>query len=188
MRRSASGFLVVWVRRIGLKAPNCDPARVELRLDDAGHVAADVVAPVGVAHVGRGGREPGLEGERIPHRDGVAGEADLVAVIAQAAPAMEEQRALALALLIGEVDVVEPPGVVHAGHACVLLLLPVEPPEVDALLLQRVEDQVDVVGGALLVGEVEGDVFLGRRIDAHGRAPWRDRPAPTAECRRPDAG
>ena len=110
MRRSDSGFLVVCVRRMGLKAPNSHPAREEFRIDRAGHVAADVVAPVGIADVGRGGSEPRLEGQRIPDRDGVAGEADLVAMIAEAAPAMEEQRPLALALLIGEVHVVEPPG------------------------------------------------------------------------------
>ena len=126
----------------GAEGAKLHPARVEFRIDGSGHVAADVVAPVGVAHVGRRGREPRLEGERIPHRDGVAGEADLVAVIAQPAPAMEEQRPLALALLIGKVDVVEPPGGHHAGDFGALLLLPVEPPEVDALPLQRMMQQV----------------------------------------------
>src|SRR6185437_11025213 len=145
-----------------------DPAGVELGSDGSGHVSADVVAPVGVADVGRGGGEPWLEGERRPHGDGVSREADLVAVVSESSPAMEEQWALAFALLICEVEVVEPPGIVHAREFGVGLLLPVEPPEVDALLLKRMEDKLEVVGGPLFVGWVEGDVFLCCRIDAHG--------------------
>jgi len=101
-------------------------------------MAANIVAPVGVADVGSGRREPGLEGERIPYGDGVSGEADLVAVIAQAAPAVEEQRPLALALLVSEVDIVEPPSGVDSRHPRVRILLPVNPPEVDTLLFERV--------------------------------------------------
>ena len=152
----------------GAEGAELHPARKELRIDRARHVAADVVAPVGIAHVGRGGRKPGLKGQRRPLRNGVAGEADLVAVIAEPAPAMEQQRPLALALLVGEVNVVEPPGRAHAGHLRVRFLLPVEPPEIDALLLQRMQDQVHVVGGEFLVGEVEGDVLPAGGIDAHG--------------------
>src|ERR1700678_1204837 len=81
---------------------------------------------------------------------------------------MEEQGALALALLVSKVDVVKPPGGRYAGYCSVLLLLPVEPPEVNALLFQRMVNQVHVVGGEFLVGDVEGDVFLRCRIDAHG--------------------
>ena len=81
---------------------------------------------------------------------------------------MEEQGALALALLVGEVNVVEPPRRHDAGLGGALLLLPVEPPEVDALLLKRVVQKVHVVGGVLLVGDVEGNVLPRRGIDAHG--------------------
>jgi len=100
--------------------------------------------------------------------DRVAGEADLVAVIAEPAPAMEQQGPLALALLVGKVDIVKPPRRTHSRHLGVGFLLPVEPPEIDSLLLQRMEDQVHVVGGEFLVGEVEGDVLPAGGIDAHG--------------------
>src|ERR1035441_4137209 len=92
-----------------------------------------------------------------------------LAVVAKAAPAVEKQRALTFALLVGEVDVVEPPGGHDAGHGGVLLLLPIEPPEVDSLLFQRMVEKVHVVGGVLLVCDVEGNCFSRRRIDAHGR-------------------
>ena len=87
-----------------------DPTQVEFWFDGAGHMAADVVAPIRVAHVGSGGREVRLEGKRIPHRYGVSGKSDLIAVISEAAPAVKEQRAFALTLLVGEEDVVNPPG------------------------------------------------------------------------------
>ncbi len=130
-------------------------------------MAADVVRPVGIADVGGGGGEPGLIGERIPDGDGVTGEADLVAVVAEATPAMEEEGAFALVLLVGEVDVVEPPGWVDACELGVALLLPVKPPEVDALFFERVVEEVEVVPGELAVGDVEGDVLLRSGVDAH---------------------
>jgi hypothetical protein len=54
-------------------------------------------------------------------------------MIAQSAPAMEQQRALSLTFLISEVHVVQPPRRIHARRPGVHLLLPVQPPEVDAL-------------------------------------------------------
>ncbi len=82
---------------------------------------------------------------------------------------MEEQRPLALALLVSKVHVVQPPCGGHTGHFGCGFLLPVKPPEVDALLLQRMENQIHVIDGELLVGNVEGHIFLRRRVDAHGR-------------------
>src|SRR5579859_4320146 len=47
-------------------------------------------------------------------------------------------------------------------------MLPVEPPEVDTLLLQRMEDQVEVIGRPELVRGVEGHILLRGRVNAHG--------------------
>ena len=49
---------------------------------------------------------------------------------------MEDERALAFALLIGEVNVVEPPGGVDVRECGVHFLLPIDPPEIDALLFE----------------------------------------------------
>src|SRR6266568_552856 len=89
-------------------------------------------------------------------------------MISETAPAVEEQRPFALTLLISEVDVVEPPCRCDAGYFCVGFLLPIEPPEIDALLLERMEDEVEVICGEFLVGDVEGNVLVGRWVDAHG--------------------
>jgi len=104
------------------------------------------MAPIRVTHVGRRRREPGLKGERIPDGNSVAGEADLIAMIAEPAPTVEEKRPLAFTLLISEVHIVEPPRWVDAGQLRGWLLLPIEPPEIDALLLQRMVQKVHVIG------------------------------------------
>jgi len=88
-------------------------------------------------------------------------------VIAEAAPAMKQKRAFALVLLVGEVDVVEPPGGIDAGSLRIVLLLPVKPPEVDPLSFQWMMQQIHVVLRELAVGQVEGNILLGRRIDSH---------------------
>ena len=51
----------------GAERAKLHPACVEFRLYGARRVPADVVTPVGITYVGRGGREPRLEGQRIPH-------------------------------------------------------------------------------------------------------------------------
>src|ERR1700752_4022339 len=89
-------------------------------------------------------------------------------MIAESTPAMKEERGRALALLVSEVKVIEPPGIVHAGQFGVELLLPVEPPEVDALLFERMKDKIEIVNGPAFVGQIEGNILLGCRIDAHG--------------------
>ncbi len=147
--------------------PKLHPARIQLRIHRARHVAANVVAPVGVAHVRRRRRKPRLELERVPHRNRVAGKPNLVAMVAQPAPAMEQQRPFALPLLVGKVHVVQPPRRHHTRHLRLLLLLPVQPPEVDALLLQRMVHQVHIVRRKLLVGNVERHILPRRRINPH---------------------
>ncbi len=68
------------------------PADLQLLVTVAEHVAADVVAPPAVADVGSAGGEFRLELERFPRHDGVAGEADRVAVRARAGVTREGER------------------------------------------------------------------------------------------------
>src|SRR6202044_89673 len=122
---------------------------------------------IGVAYVGSFSRKIRLEGKRIPHRDGVSGKSDLIAVISEAAPAVKEQCAFALTLLVGKEDIVDPPGGIQSSNAGSVLLLPVEPEEIDTLFLERVNYVVQVVRGEFLFGNVIGNVLLGCRIDPH---------------------
>src|SRR5438132_6668172 len=88
-------------------------------------------------------------------------------MIAQASPTMKEQAPFASTLHVSEVRVVEPPSRIHTRDAGVLLLLPIEPEKVDALSLDRVVKDGEVVLRELLVGDIEWNVRVRRRIDSH---------------------
>src|SRR5204862_2194436 len=102
-----------------------------------------VMAPPAVADVRRGRGELGLEVQRRPGDVRVAREADRVAVAARAGVAREGERAAPLAAGVEVVEVVEHPQRVDALDARVLALLPVEPPEVDPLRLERGGDDLE---------------------------------------------
>ena len=134
------------LRRVGAQdraeRAELHPAYVHLGVDGVGaHVSAHIMTPVAVEHVRRRRIEVRLEVERFPAYYGVAREADLIAVVAQSAPTVVEHRArFAVALHVGERSIVDPPGVAEVGELLVVApLLPVEPPEVDAVLLHRVQ-------------------------------------------------
>ena len=163
--------------RVGLEDRGEDaalePARVEFGvgfLHPRGlHMAADVVAPVAVADVGGGGGEPGEAGEDLPTGLRVAGEADLVAVAADAAPAVIDHRPAGVGTLVRaladdvvEEGVVEPEGVGEAfGVFAEPPLLPVEPPEIDALPLEGTDDGIEVGVGPGFLVDAERDRGLG---------------------------
>ena len=134
------------LRRVGAQdraeRAELHPAYVHLGVDGVGaHVSAHIMTPVAVEHVRRCRIEVRLEVERFPAYYGVAREANLIAVVAQSAPTVVEHRScFAVALHVGERSIVDPPGVAEIGELLVVApLLPVEPPEVDAVLLHRVQ-------------------------------------------------
>ncbi len=98
----------------GTEHTKLHPACVQFAVFDALHVAADIVTPPAVPDVGRRGRKVGLEVERLPGDDGIAGEADRIAVIAQPAPTREDKRPLARAPQVVEMQMVEPPQRIQA--------------------------------------------------------------------------
>src|SRR5580698_10946358 len=104
-------------------------------------------------------------------------------MVAQSAPTMKKQRTLSFSLLIGEMDIVEPPSGVHSGNLCIGFLLPVEPPEVDALLFERMVQQVHIICGEFFVGNIEWHIFLRGWIDADGFCHSRVRRLPRLHAR-----
>ena len=106
-------------------------------------MATEVVPPIAEAHVrGRGG-EIGLERQRTERGIGVAREAYRIAVASQSAPTVEDEGA-ALGAVVAHVvkeHMVAPEGLAQSiGIVTGEVLLPVNPPEVDALLLPLVDD------------------------------------------------
>ena len=140
-----------WAERAKL-----DPTSEKLPIHRA-EVAADVVTPPAEAHVGGGGGEVRQRGQCRPAAECIAAEADRIAMIPEAAPAAEDQRALAPASRVGEVQMVEPGERIHPGEVAACALLPVDPPEIDALLFKRVMQQREVVLGKLAVGDAKGN-------------------------------
>ena len=164
------------------------PAREQLLvggLDACGqHVSADVVTPVAVAYVRVGRGEVGQERQTLPCGEDVARECRLVSVRAQSAPAMIDHRPfVGRELAVAEKGVVEPERIAYRRHILALLpLLPVEPPEVDALPLQRVQDGLEVAVGPLLLAYAEryglarflpavvlGEVVVGSLVGLYAR-------------------
>ena len=107
-------------------------------------MSADVVAPITVEHVGGGGVVVRLEVERFPADDGIARESYLIAVVAQSAPTViQHGSGVVMTLHVGECGIVYPPGVAQTRKFLVVFpLLPVEPPEVDAVTFHGSENLV----------------------------------------------
>ena len=163
----------------GGEAAELDPAGRHLVVPDPEHVPADVVGPPVVADIGGCRGELGLEAQGVPGGDGVPGEADGRAVAGGVGETGEGDGAAAVALHpaarpgagalapgVQVVDVVEHPQRVQARDIGVAALLPVQPPEVDAVVLQRVVGELQVGVGEVLVTDVEGDGLARGRVPA----------------------
>ena len=154
----------------GAQGAELHPADVKFGVDAVGHVvSSDVVAPISVEDVRGSGVEVGLEVERSPRDGGVARKSDLIAVVAQPAPAVVEHRAHIAALLhVAEKYVVEPPCVAQPLDGGVGgLLLPVEPPEIHPVTLHRRQDAAEDAADEFLVGRYPGYGLFRRGVDAH---------------------
>ena len=148
----------------GQEGAELHPAGIEFAVEHVAimdkHVSAQVVAPITVAYVRSGAIEVRLVVERSPGGVGVAREAYLIAMVAQTTPTMVEHGTMfgLRAKLVVEDAVVEPPCVAERWDAIVLqLLLPIEPPEIHTLLLEREKHLVEPTAHEALVGTLPTD-------------------------------
>ena len=129
-------------------------------------IAAAVVSPITEADVGGGGRDVALELQGAVGGKRVAREADRVAVAAHSAPAVEDDGTAVRAVQAHVVveDVVEPERLPQAADVFAgEVLLPVDPPEVNALLLADTHDVLEegaVEGGVLQLPRHGGDAGI----------------------------
>ena len=133
-----------------------DPSGIELRVSALHalrlHVAAYVVAPVAVADVGGGSREPRQVAEHLPGCIGITREADLIAVASDSSPSVidygtagVDALALALAHHVIEEGVVQPECIAQIRNIFAELpLLPVKPPEIYSLTLERTDNGIEI--------------------------------------------
>ena len=123
----------------GLEDAELHPSQHEFRVgaDIIGlQISAAVVSPIAEADVGSCGCDVALELQGAVCGEGVAREADGVAVASHSAPTMEDDGASVCSVephVVVE-DVVEPKCLAESSDvAACEVFLPVEPPEVDAL-------------------------------------------------------
>lgn len=131
-------------------------------------MAAEIVAPVSIAHIRCGRSEIRLEGKSGECDEGVAGESDLITVAAKTSPTMEYDGATIGTGLLHVVEeyMVAPECLAEPVDAVIgELLLPVEPPEVYTLAFERADYIFEECFLEGLVFELPGDAFSGCRID-----------------------
>ncbi len=153
--------------RVGAKRGGKRPelARPGVRfLIASAHVTADIVRPEKGADIPARAGEGNLEGQHLPTRIGVTGKLDRVAVIAPSGPAgkgLTPPTILGAAGVVVEIEDLEIGDLRQAEG--VGILLPIEPPEIDALLLAR---QVRVAVELIQIGFVPG--IEGNRLAGGG--------------------
>ena len=136
------------------------------------HVPTYVMSPISVAHVGCSGGEIRLEGERGVVDESVAGKTDLVTVAAESAPAVEDHRTAVgtVFLHVIEENMVAPESLSETiGVGAGEVLLPVKPPEVNALFLERTQEVVCECLVEICIFEFPWNHFSGVGIQSHVR-------------------
>ena len=117
------------------------------------HMATDIVSPIAITDIRGGSCKPRQECQRIPSDVDITREACLIAVRAKASPTVIDHWTVVTLLCHMVIEgVVEPECVVQILHilAC-YPLLPIEPPEVYALLLHRTKHGIEIGIGPLLL-------------------------------------
>lgn len=121
------------------------------------HVSTDIMTPLTVSDITGRSSEFGLERQTVPGNDRITREANRVTMTSGTGISRECESPIALAARIDEMVVVEHPERVDAGHFGIRALLPVEPPEIDAFIFERVVQFLEVFRKELLVGAFERD-------------------------------
>ena len=127
-------------------------------------MAADVVAPPSVADVGCCRREPRLHGKRLPCDDRIAREADRIAMAPGSRIPRERETALSATFTVLIMVVIEHPQRIKARHLRDTALLPVKPPEIDAILFIRMINVSESCLYIRRIRDVEGNRLLRIRI------------------------
>ena len=93
----------------------------------------------------------------------VTREAERIAMTAESRIAREDHRSLLLPARVEVMIVVERPKGIEAGCFCLLSLLPIYPPKINALAFERMVKNLEIGLHKLGIGNVEGDklLFLG---------------------------
>ena len=132
-------------------------------------MAAKVVTPIAVQHIGSSCRELRQVAKNLPLNLRIPGETYLVAMASKAAPTVINHRSGRILRcfpashthFVVKENMVSPEGIAKLRHiAAKLVLLPVQPPEIHAHLLHRVENGVEICVRPCFLVDAEGGVGL----------------------------
>ena len=143
------------------------PAQVQLLVTQAAMVAADVVAPPAVAHIGRRRGEIGHIVQKFPVHVRIAAEADRIAVRADTRIARQDQPISPALHAVKIVIVVQRPQGIQPRERGGLALLPVDPPEIDPLVLQRMVQQLQICVHEAWICNLKRHNLFFRRVQPH---------------------
>ena len=150
----------------GRKNPQLQPTDGQLVVPNAVHVSANIVAPPRVARVGRHGGKPGLEGQRFPAHDGIAGKAHRAALTSRTGVPGQDQSPFAVPAVIPIMKLIEHPERIQPGNGAGIPLLPVDPPEIHAFFFQRMMQALQIGSQERFIRRIKIHALLFLRVPA----------------------
>ena len=116
------------------------------------HMATDVMPPITITHIGSGRCKIRKKSQGSPFVIGIPWESQLITMAAQSSPTMINERTRCLEALflsltqhIVEEGIIEPERITQSFHITALApLLPVKPPEIHSLFLQRMNNRIEI--------------------------------------------
>ena len=146
------------------------PAYIHLRIS-LSYKSARIMSPIKAERVRGSLIEFHFKSKDVPCAPRIARKPHRVLVIAESAPAAERQTALSAVFGMLIVAIIEPRQMAHFIKSLYvwlyLVLLPVEPPEIDALSLYMRMHAVEKSGHITLISRIEFEIYPGFRRNAY---------------------
>ena len=143
------------------------PADIKLIVPGAELMTADVMTPPCIADIGCVRGKIRLEIKTLPADYGIARKAERIAVRADLGKAGKNQRPLVFCGKVKRVVMVKSPKGIKTFNFGFPFLLPVYPPEVNAVFFIRLMQKAEIALNKLRVGDIKGDTLFCFRINAH---------------------
>ena len=151
----------------GAELAKLNPADIQLVISCAELVPADVMAPPCIPDIGGIGGKVRLKVKALPADYGIAGKSERIAVRADLGKAGKNEGSFAGGGKVERMIVVERPERVKPLDFCVLLLLPIDPPEIHTFFFVGTVENVEVGIHKFRVGNVKRDAFFALWVNPH---------------------
>lgn len=134
-------------------------------------MATDVMTPPGVTRIGGGIGKVGLEVKALPGTNGISGKTKGISVRAKTCIPGKDQGALIVSV-VEKMIVVQGPQGIQTGDRGAVSLLPVQPPEINTIFLQRMMHVIEIGPDKVQTGDIEINcLFLFGMVFCFGEVP-----------------